>query len=70
MRAWNRKRKPKFTTKTKHSFNDLVDRYIFYARHMKMKDFLIKIDNSEKILKIPAYIYAGIYFKKPKTCNI
>ena len=57
MRAWNKKKKPKFTTKTKHKFNWLVDSYIFYARDM---------GNKMKLRKIKGYFYTEKYSKVPE----
>ena len=70
MRAWNRKRKPKFTTKTKHVYNDLLDKYVFYVRHMKKQGVLKRVDCGWKIIRQPAYALAGRYFKRAGKCNV
>ncbi len=70
MIAWNKKRKPKFTTKTKHVYNELLDKYVFYARHMKKQGVLRKTDCGWKIIRQPAYTIVSKYFKRAGKCDI
>lgn len=60
MRAWNKRRRPKFTTKTKHVYNDLLGKYVFYARHMKKREVLKKVDCGRKIVRQPAYTIVNL----------